>query len=705
MSYARHGLALAILGGLAATGIAVAEEPGLEEIIVTAQKRAQNLQETPISLEALGADALEQRGIANVADLANIVPDLHIMPFGSASTTLNVFIRGVGAVDSQVTEDSPVAVYLNGVYIARPVGLSTDQADIERIEVLRGPQGTLYGRNTTGGAINIITARPADKFSASELISYGNYNAIRSETMVNVPVTDQLYVRASLDWNKRDGWVKNTGVGQDFSGHDQVSGRIDARWKPTDALTIDYSYDQAKDVFTNDYYQLTEPTAAFSFLPAQPDRVTRATVPNPFQPSNDEVGGHTLTMSLVTGIGEFKSISAYRTLFSYSYQDFAGNPILAIYRNDPLINDQHQFSQEFQLVGSTDNKQFDYIGGLYYFRESATSLDTDRVDIVNFPVVNNVTAVNKTYAVYGQLTWRPDEASPWAYTLGVRYTKDKREATNYVAAPGSTEYGNTSPSVTISYKLSPDANLYAKAVQGYKAGGFNWREGAFNNPFGPEKITTYELGAKTEWLAHRLRWNTALFYSDYKDIQLDIIVPGQPNPTLTETANAGKARVAGLETEINFAVNDVLRLSLNYAYLYNKILEVENDNAALWHLSAAPKSNVNAGLDWDIAKFAFGTLNAAADYSWRSESFTTSRTVLGDGATVPSYSITDLRLAVLGDDWVGRGTHCRVSLWAKNLGDTKYLGDPFGSFSGLHAIKLTNYGLPRTFGIDFKVKY
>jgi iron complex outermembrane receptor protein len=692
-----------ILGTALAAGPALAAEAALQEVIVTAQKKAQDLQETPISLEAFNADELQQRGIQNVADLANQVPNLRIMPFGSASTTLNIFIRGVGAVDSQVTEDPPVGIYLNGVYIARPVGLTTNQADLERIEVLRGPQGTLYGRNTTGGAINIITAKPDDKLGGSQLLSYGNYNAILSQTMFNMPVSDTLYLRASLDWSTRDGWLRNTGVGSDFSAYDQLSGRFDARWKATESITVDYSYDRAKDVYSADYYHLTEPTAAFSFLPAQPHRLGATTLPNPFENSYDEISGNTLTVSWVSGIGEFKSITAYRDLHSNSYQDFAGNETLAIYRNNPLTVRQNQFSQEFQLVGTSANKMFDYIAGLYYFDERATSLDTDSVDIAGFNVVNNVTADNKTYAGYGQLTWRPAADSRWGVTVGGRWTKDKREADNYVTAPGSTSYSNFSPSGMVTYQPANAINLYGKITEGYKAGGFNWREGNFDTPFGPEKITTYELGWKTEWMQHRLRWNNALFYSDYKDIQLDIIVPGQPDPTLTETKNAGKAKVYGDETELDFAVTESFRVGLSYAYLHNEITEVEGDDASLWHLSGAPKNSVNANIDWDIVPLSFGMLNFKADYSWRDESFTTSRDVVGDGATVPSYGIANASLSIIGENWLIHGSKCRVSAWVRNIGDTQYLLDPFGSFSGLHAIKLTNYGTPRTFGLDFKI--
>jgi len=152
-------------------------------------------------------------------------------------------------------------------------------------------------------------------------------------------------------------------------------------------------------------------------------------------------------------------------------------------------------------------------------------------------------------------------------------------------------------------------------------------------------------------------------------------------------------------------VTEAVRLQLNYAYLYNDITEVAGDDASLYHLPAAPKNSVNAAVSWDIAKLPFGTINAKADYSWRSESFTAARYVIDGGSTVPSYSIADAYLSLDGDNWVGKGTHGHVSLWVRNLADAQYLTDPFGSFSGLHAIKTTNYGTPRTFGVDFGVKF
>lgn len=188
-----------------AAGSAIARPVNeLGDIVVTAQKRAQSEQDIPISMGVLDTEDLSKRNITNISNLSNTVPNLRVAPFGVNPTTLRIFIRGLGPVDSQITQDPPVGIYINGVYVARPVALSTDIPGIERIEVLRGPQGTLYGRNTTGGAINIITKKPDADWSFSQLLGYGNYNAIQSETLINIPLSDRFFISGGFSLNRRE---------------------------------------------------------------------------------------------------------------------------------------------------------------------------------------------------------------------------------------------------------------------------------------------------------------------------------------------------------------------------------------------------------------------------------------------------------------------------------------------------------------------
>ena len=489
-------------------------EPALEEVIVTAQRREQNLQDTPISLAVFGADEVEKRRITNIADLAAIVPNLRVAPFGVSPTTLRIYIRGVGVVDSQVTQDPPVGIYLNGVYVARPVGLSLDIADIERVEVLRGPQGTLYGRNTTGGAVNVITRKPGDELAFSQLLGAGNYGAIRSQTTVSGPLTDTFSAGASFTLDQRDGWLENTGEGHDFSEYDRKAGRVDLGYRPGDWLTVDYSYDLSKSDYTADYYHLTEAAGPGAFvpgLPTQPNRLDEASLAAPFQESEDEASGHTLTISAETGIGELKSISAYREVEAHAYNDFSGNPFVSIFRNDPFDMEQDQFSQELQLFG--DNDRLDYVVGLYYFEEDGREIATD--NFFTFPIPRDIEAKNTSYAAYAQLTMRTSAESPWSFTVGGRYTVDERDGNNHIQPPASREDSDFSPSFAVDYQLTEDTTFYGKIVSGYKAGGFNMRQADFDQSFGPEELTSYELGWKSELLDNRLRFNGAIFYSDY----------------------------------------------------------------------------------------------------------------------------------------------------------------------------------------------
>jgi iron complex outermembrane receptor protein len=679
-------------------------EPALEEVIVTAQRREQNLQETPISIAAFGEAEIERRGIANVADLAAIVPNLRVVPFGVSPTTLRIYIRGVGVVDSQVTQDPPVGIYLNGVYVARPVGLTLDMAGIERVEVLRGPQGTLYGRTTTGGAINIITKKPGDRLEFSQLLSAGDYNAFRSQTSISGPLSDTFSAGASYTLDKRDGWLENTGAGEDFSEYDRDAWRVDLSWRPRDWLTFDYSYDGSQSDYTADYYHLTQaalPGAFVPGLPTQPHRLDETSLATPFQGSSDEASGHTLTISAQTGIGELKSITGYREVEAHAYNDYSGNTFLTIYRNDPFFMRQHQFSEELQLFGNSDSGRFDYLLGLYYFDESGREIATDH--FFTFPIPRDISADNKSYAAYAQVTYRTDKDSPWSFTLGGRYTKDERDASNHILEPASREDDNFSPSLMVDYALTDSTTLYGKIVAGYKAGGFNMRQVDFDSSFGPEKLTSYELGWKSELLGRRLRFNGAIFYSDYKDIQLDILVPNQPNPTLTQTTNAGKARVTGVEAELDWLIAEPLRLALSYGYLDNEIEEVEGDDPDLWELPNAPKNSATATLDWDIAKLGIGALNLTIDSSYRDESRTAARERPGDG--VPSYTLTDVRLSLEGQDWIGSNTTMRVTAWVRNAFDEEYYSDTFGSFAGVHAQKVSTYGTPRTYGVDVSFRY
>ena len=468
---------------------APAEEAALEEVIVTAQKRSESLQKTPISIEAFNADQLATRGIDGLGDLGSNVPGMTVDPFPTSNASLRFFIRGIGLLDAQVTQDPPVGVYIDGVYIARSTGNAFDVADLERIEVLRGPQGTLYGRNTTGGAVNLVTRRPStDGFSMSHKFGLGERNIRNLRSSINVPLADDLAVKLAVLASNVDGYVRNDGPGEDFGDRDDLAGRFDLRWKATESLTVDYSYDRSRSDYTNYLYQAVLPPdgdkgAAELFKRyAQSQsvysrhRLKSLATGAPLEESRVDIEGHAATFTLALGEHELKYIGAHRELDDAAYTDLGGGAGSTTYRLDSNVYDgpaaqvanggptelmiprttQKQWSHELQLSGLLFDDSLQYIVGGFYFSEKAKEDRKQRYHqfssnispeliaplepllggllnprLVNFDQVLN-SIDNEALAFYTQGTWTPQWLDERLHlTLGYRHSEDKREALKF----------------------------------------------------------------------------------------------------------------------------------------------------------------------------------------------------------------------------------------------------------------------------------
>ncbi|CAA0092360.1 Pesticin receptor [Zhongshania aliphaticivorans] len=470
-------LSVTLVGVLLPSSVALAAEAGrLEEILVSARKKTESLQDTPISLTVFNEERLVVEGISGLKDIANKVPGLTIEPFPINGGSLRIYIRGIGIGDIQVTQDTPVALYMDGVYIARSSGTSMDVAELARIEVLRGPQGTLYGRNTTGGAINLITKRPnTEALEFSQVVSAGNRNLLRSKTSLNVPITDTLALKFAYLTESRDGFVENTGPGGDFGDRDIQGARFDLGWDISDRLRLDYSYDRSELEFYNYMFQSVMPpdpegskgqseaikNSAQERSRFDEDMLTSLATTAPMEASTSDVEGHALILSASTDLGDIKYIASYRELVDAAYTDLGGGLGAADYRLDtnaydgpaalyatggatPLVRPeirQRQSSHELQFNGAAEDWGIEYLIGGYYFEETATEdnsplhlqlrapLDgADGVYLVN--LLSQLYKVdNEALAVFGQLTWTPailDEALH--ITLGARHSRDKRYA-------------------------------------------------------------------------------------------------------------------------------------------------------------------------------------------------------------------------------------------------------------------------------------
>ncbi|MGH6781266.1 MAG: TonB-dependent receptor, partial [Sphingomonadaceae bacterium] len=509
-----------------------AEADGLVDIVVTAQKRSESLQKTPISIMAMTSADIEKKGIVDLTDLRSQVPSLQVTPHPNSATTARVFIRGVGNNDDQITVDPSVAVYLDGIYVARGQGLSAEIAEVERIEVLRGPQGSLYGRNATGGAINYITKAPElGDFSAKQTFTVGNYDQFRTRTRVNIPVGDTLAVELAYLHSEKDGFVKNRGTGvKRFGDQRRDAYRAAVLWEPIDTVQFRYTYDRS-DIGDTPAFMASAP-----FYPAMADRPTEGSpAVRDLQRNDVTTQGHNLTSTWeVADNVTIKSLTGYRKLSNETHQNYLTGvvgPVPVVLTS--FAQTQDQWSEELQVIGSLFDDQLEYVLGAYWFDEKADS--SDQSFVIGRPGLDRTATVHNTaYAAYGQATWRPDFLDGFYLTGAVRWSRDERKATlDQTVLPlgggapivlpqgrGDNDFSDVTPTVTVGYNVTPDVNVYAKYAKGYKTGGFNLRASTiarFSEGFGPETLDSFEVGIKSSWLDNRLRANVALFRSNYKD--------------------------------------------------------------------------------------------------------------------------------------------------------------------------------------------
>ncbi len=347
------GLVLSVVAPAATAAVPEQSSGGMEEVVVTAQKRAEKLQEIPIAMSALSADDLAAQGVTDIQGVVASTPTLYQAPYPSSNSTISMFMRGQGSYDPmQITRDGAIGIYQDGIYNSRPQIIAFDLADIERVEVLRGPQGTLYGRNTTGGAVNIVSKAPTGEFGVRQIVGYGDRQQFRSVTSLDLPAFGDFSAKVTLASGHDDGYVKNIGPSNNYNSKDYTGGRVALRWQASDDLTADYSFSRGLVNSTPGYLS----TEAFNGATLYQDVVYRATRYDTYRAidlpeSLTTLADHTLilnwelapnlTIKSLTGYRQFKAdlYSEYAEAFGFNYSVV-----------DRLESDQ--FSQEIQLIGS-----------------------------------------------------------------------------------------------------------------------------------------------------------------------------------------------------------------------------------------------------------------------------------------------------------------------------------------------------------------
>ena len=685
----------------------------LEEVIVTAQKREQSLQKTPIAISVLTAKQMQLNGTTSFDLLRNgSIPSLNIIPLGSTTSTLITSIRGNGPTNSyQVTRDGSVAIYQNGVYQGRAQGLSSEMLNIDRIEVLRGPQGTLFGRNAVGGAVNIISKKPTGEFGGRQLLSVGNYDAFRSITHVDLP--EVASIKASIDYvhTERDGWVNNTAPGQpDYNEYNKDGGRINLLWQAFDNLSIDYAYDRSDIESTQMYFQRYNSPAGI--INIEPNRQTTTRFPiETLEPTTVDKNAHSLIVTWQLNEIEIKSLTSYGELDEKTSSNFAG----ALGNNGLIFDDdieQEQFSQELQISGQSN--RLDWVAGLYYFTENTDqnslflfSLDADFNQITpptDFGLPRTfVDATADSQAIYGQITWTPPAQvlnERLQLTIGARYTEDEKSGNRFQFVRQSFELDNENFDTTfiVDYQWLDNVSTYIKRSTAYKAGGSSILTETSFIPFDEETVETWEIGLKSELWDQRLRVNAAAFWGDYDDLQIDVTDPIAP--AIAETINAADTiEVDGFELDIDAAVTETLRIGLSYTYLNGDQTLQPNPLAGgaieKFVTAQTPQHAGALTVDYTFPPWEIGTLSAHLNVTSTDRySYVPYLPAL---QRFDSYTLTNARIT-LSEISTGYSDHSlSIAVWGKNITDEEYIIFAFPSGQA--------FGTPRTAGIDIMYQF
>jgi iron complex outermembrane receptor protein len=706
---------------------------GLSEIVVTAQRREQNVLDVPVAVSAIGADSLAQNQIADVSSLQRLAPSLTVAPFGDATTPL-LSIRGQVAQDIVASVDPAVGVYVDGVYLGRATGANLAFLDVERVEVLRGPQGTLFGRNTIGGAISITPMHPTDKFEGRVTARYGNYDAFGLTGIFNAPLADGVAVRVAASHSQRDGFARSSVTGAELNSENleyvraSLKAELGGGWDVLVSGDFSDSRNSGQWITLINTYPVSDTLAGIVTGGTQTatqyiDRFTRRPAVDTSGPFTSRSWGVSGILSGMFGAVNVKSITAYREVkrgLDNFDQDGTPFDLLQILYNDSR---QHQFSQEVQFYGKMLDDRLDWIVGGYYFTE------TGRDTVINeflYPLnpnigVTDARAINKNLAFYGQLTFNlTDELSIFG---GIRYARDTRRLDLFsrtarptpdvvvscgVAAASLPDCFFPLPkktfeyapfSIGVNYKPSRDVLVYAKWSRGFRSGGYNSRGSSLDTllPFDPERVDSYEIGGKLE-IDRRFRINAAVYQSDFDKMQLlaDAGVSGAAVVAINQ--NAGSSRIRGLELEAEAALG---QLRLNGALTltdakFKKLLPNVVNLVLASPIPYTPKTTVSIGGDYAIPT-GFGDVILHGDYNWRSRTYFMATPPLSPVHQQRSYGLLNASITA------NVGENISLSAFGKNLTNRNY----FTRTTGIVQAGFDNAypGDPRTYGVSASYRF
>lgn len=699
----------------------------IEEVTVTAQRREQSLQEVPMAISAFTEDELAALQADSLDSLQGAVPNLNLVQGRGSNSSVNAFIRGVGQPDALQTFDPAVGIYLDDVYMSRIQGAMFKLYDIERIEVLRGPQGTLYGKNTPGGAIRLITRTPGDQFEAQAGLLIGNYSRVQAKGYLAGPVSDNFSLGFSVLHDERDGFVTDPADGREYNDEDTTVARLKAIWEASDDVSVEFSADYTTEDVALTLGRAEAPLVSVDLATGLVVRhvpssgewnfETRTSLGDAGGQQVDHYGGNLTVNWDIDSSTRFKSITAYRDLQADLYIDIDATELEL---GDVFVGvDQDQFSQEFQLLGhNSDN--LDWVAGLYYLKENIPSHQEayahDFLLFAGIPISFLRTIDDDlettSYAAFGQVDYR--FADRWSLGVGLRYTNEEKDyfrttstfsnllgnADPAFAFSDSESWSDWTPTFTLDYSVSEDVRLYGRLAKGFKSGGFNGRANSVADvsTFDPETVWTGEIGAKTVVADGRLMANYALFMSKYDDFQARVS-EAEGIDFRFPVLNAAELDIKGAEVELAWFPIDALQLSSQIGYLdseYGKGGFTGADGVADEPAFSPDWTARFAGI-YSIDLSGGGRISLGVDANHRDAMFLSVE-------NTPLLTEDDYWLLNGFVSWTGAGERWMVMAGVKNATDEVYKveGQDFRSVGN---IQTAYYGDPRTYMLSVEFKY
>ena len=730
----------------AASGNEAASGTVLEEVVVTAQKREQSIQDVPIAITAFDGQVQRDLSWDSPIDMINQVPNV-VGQSLIGTTQPTFYIRGIGTSDLHHSAQSPVGIYVDEVYYNSTIAQGFQLFDLERVEVLRGPQGTLWGKNTTGGAMHFVSAMPTHELGGYAEFSYGLYNDdtpdIEVEGVINGSLVENVLAgRIAAKANIRDGWVYNEFTGEDIEELDRFAGRFSLAYTPNEDLEalLNVTVGRQRGDHVVLHHQQNANPAAFTVLPYMENPARDRVSQDRDAPEDVDFTGATLRINWEQAFGTFTSITGYINVERDEDADADASPFSA--GGGPFRNETEQWTQELRFTSSQENR-FRWIAGAFYFNEtidgSTTIIDGPDGFGPFCPPTNICGAQNdedrerESYAVYGSFDY--DISNELTLTGGVRWTHDEEElgiGLFYYSAHPNADLDGTPASivpgtlavvsdssvnildetwseftgdVTLSYRLSNEASIYGKFSHGYLAGTHVIPFAFLReiNTLNPEKIDAVEAGIKTTLLDGRLQLNMAGFYYDYSNIQVSRVDPNNAGQG-QRRENAASADVYGFEAEFKFRPVEQLYLSGGLGYTDSTYADFLSFNAGTSSIDDfsdnrtlnTPKWNAN-GLMLYTVPLSVGSMEFQTDWTYQSKLYfapNNNSLEIGEDRAVGNVA---LRYISNGEKW-------RLTAYARNVLDEEYTVN-VRDFSPFWGVNLEIIGAPRVFGLTFDITF